>query len=109
MFFSRKTIITAEYISKLLQCLTPLCGDDFIGSKALDFISKITTSDYYRDFTLASNELTKFPPDFLKTMKLNEYLTKKRFGDSQIQAYNICKIIENTLGIGILSEIVRDK
>ena len=93
----------------MLQCLIPLCGDDFIGSKALDFISKITTSDYYRDFTIASSELTKFTPEYLKEMKLNEHLTKKRFGDSQIQAYNICKIIENSLGLEILTEIVFDK
>ena len=107
LFFSKKSSISAEYLWRLLQTLIPLSGDDFIGSKALNFISKLTTSDYYRDFAVASTELSKFAPEYLKTMKLNEYLTKKRFGDSQIQAYTICKFLESSVGLEVLSEIVR--
>ena len=107
VFFSKKPSVSAEDLWRLLQSLIPLCGDDFIGSKALNFISKLTTSDYYRDFSVAITELSKFIPDYLKTMKLNEYLTKKRFGDSQIQAYTICKFLESAMGLEVLLEIVR--
>lgn len=106
-FFSKRHSLSSEFIYKLLQSLIPLCGDDFIGSKALDVISKLTTSDYYRDFAIASKELCRFAPEYLQTMKLHEYLTKRRFGDSQIQAYTICKMLENSLGIQILFEIVK--
>ena len=40
-------------------------------------------------------------------MQLHEYLTKKRFCDSQIQAYEICKILEEALGANVLYEIVK--
>ena len=87
--------------------MIPLCGDEFIGSKALDFITKLITSDYYREFAVASKELTNFSPEYYKTMQLHEYLTKKRFCDSQIQAYEICKILEEALGANVFYEIVK--
>ena len=105
-FFSKKRIVQQEIIGKLVECLIPLCGDDFLGSKALDILSKLTTGDYFRDFTMVSKELSKFPPEILKTMNLHEYLTKKRFSDSQLQAYTLCKILEESLGKANLYEIV---
>lgn len=106
IFFSKKISIKSESIWELIHCLIFLCGDEFVGRKALDFISKLTAGDYYRDFAAAKKDFLTFSPDFLKNMKLNEYLTKKRFGDSQIQAYGICKIIEEALGLKKLQEIV---
>lgn len=108
-FFAKKRTVQQEAIEKLIACLVPICGDLFLGSKALDIISKLTTSDYFKDFSMVCKTFTRFQPDLLKKMHLNEYLTKKRFCDSQLQAYALCKIIEENLGKVVLFEIVRIK
>lgn len=106
-FFAKKRLVQQDVIGKLAECLIPLCGDDFLGSKALDILSKLTTSDYFRDFSMVCKEFSKFPVETLKAMNLDEYITKKRFSDSQLQAYTLCKILEETLGKTGLYEIVR--
>ncbi|OMJ85526.1 hypothetical protein SteCoe_13141 [Stentor coeruleus] len=105
-FFIKKRTLQQNYINQLIECLVPLCGCEFIGSKALDVLSKMTTSDYFRDFVIVSRIMTSFPPRFLKSMRLNEYLTKKRFSDCQIQAYNLCKNIQENLSSTELTEIL---
>ncbi|OMJ72071.1 hypothetical protein SteCoe_29578 [Stentor coeruleus] len=105
-FFQKKRTVQQNYISQLTECLVPLCGCEFVGSKALDVLSKLTTSDYFRDFVLVCRVLTSFPPRILKKMCLNEYLTKKRFSDSQLQAYNLCKTIQDSLSNIELIEIL---
>lgn len=105
-FFQKKRSVQQNYISLLTECLVPLCGCEFVGSKALDVLSKLTTSDYFRDFVLVCRVLTSFTPRTLRRMCLNEYLTKKRFSDSQLQAYNLCRIIQDNLSNLELVEIV---
>ena len=105
-FFSRKRVIQHEVIGKLTECLVSLCGDDFFGSKVLDILTKLITSDYFRDFSVVCKELCKISQGKIITMNLHEYLTKKRFSDSQLQAYTLCKILEENLGKIYLYEIV---
>lgn len=103
-FFSNKAAVHPDTISLLLQCLIPLCSDEFIGIKVLDLISKLTTRDYFRDFSVALSTLSSFPPCFLSEMFLNEYLSKRRFGDSQVQAYKIA----NSLEVGFTKELFQE-
>ena len=105
-FFSKKRSIHQDVIGMLIECLIPLCGDGFLGSKALDILSKLTTSEYFRDFSIVCKELCKILPEILKKMNLNDYLTKKRFSDYQLQAYNLCKILEESLEKSVLEDIV---
>ena len=108
-FFSKKTHLKPHQLKLLIECLIPLCGDEMIGNKSLDFLFKLTTSDYYRDFVIASSQIVIFPAEVLREMKLDEYLTKKRLADSQIQAYSICKIIHGAMGSAFLYDVVRIK
>ena len=93
-FFSRRRNIRDIFYNSILAALIPLCGDEYTGSKALDVINKLLTSDHNRDFQIATKELTKFSVKLLKKMKLSEYLLKKRFSDSQVQALRMLEIIK---------------
>jgi hypothetical protein len=106
VFFSKKSSVPEAKIIQLLTCLIPLCGDELVGRLALDCVNKLTTSDYYRDFDTVRNLLVNFPPSSLSLMQLNLFLTKRRFADSQIQAYNVCKIFEVAFGPAGLLQIV---
>jgi len=88
-FFGKRRNIRDFYLNSLLVSLIPLCADEYFGSKALFSIYKLCNSVHYRDFELAIKELAKIPVDVLSSMKLNEYLLKKRFCDGQIQAFHI--------------------
>lgn len=105
-FFSKKLQFKPVELKVLIECIVPLCGDELVGNKSLDFLSKILTSDYHRDFLIARSQFVALNTNILKQMQLNEYLTKHRFIDSQIQAYNLSKILHLSLGTQSLEEIV---
>lgn len=106
-FFSRRRTLREQYYNSLISTLIPLCGDDYVGSKALDVLDKLLTSDHNREFQVATKELTKSSIKLLKKMQLNEYLLKKRFCDSQIQAFHILGIIQPHYDTISFSSIVR--
>lgn len=108
-FFSKKLQFKPAELKSLIECLVPLCGDELVGNKSLDFLSKILTSDYHRDFLIARSQFVGLPTNTLKQMQLNEYLTKHRFIDSQIQAYNLSKVLHLSVGTPGLEEIVKSR
>ena len=105
-FFSSRRNISEHYLHLLISTLIPLCGDEYIGSKALYFLNKLLSSDHNRDFQLAINQFQNFPPKTLRKMKLDEYLLKKRFSDFQIQAFFILEIIHSQFEIKSFHSIV---
>ena len=105
-FFSQRRNISNVFYSSILATLIPLCGDEYTGSKTLDIINKLLTSDHNRDFQIAAKELSKFPVELLQKMKLDESLLKKRFSDSQVQALHILEIIHPSLDPASFRSIV---
>lgn len=108
-FFSRKRSISEEVLSELLKCLIPLASSDLYGGKIIDILTKLTSSDSYKDFSLVCKVLSHIDIYLLREMNLNDYLTKKKFVDSQLQAYNICKIYEENSRSPQINELVFDK
>jgi hypothetical protein len=108
-FFNKKLHLKSPELKILIESLLPLCGDELIGNKSLDFLFRLTTSDFHRDFIQARSQIVGFPAELLKEMCLNEYLTKKRFADSQIQAYHLSKVIQTAAGSSFLYEVVSFK
>lgn len=106
-FFSKKLQLKPLELKVLIECLVRLCGDEFVGNKSLDFLCKLLTSDYHRDFIIAGSQFVGLGVEVLQQMQLNQYLTKNRFVDSQIQAYNLSKILHTSVGSLVLHEIVR--
>lgn len=106
-YFSKRRIVRDKQVELLLNTLLPLCGDDYTGSKSLHVLYKFCTSDHNRDFELVTKELTKIPISMLRQMKLDEYLLKKRFCDSQIQAFHILNILKATFDSSAIIEIVK--
>lgn len=93
-FFSVKRSVSEAILKKLLEVLIPLGSYDLCGGKVLDILTKLTSSDYFKDFSLVSKVFANIDVFLLKDLGLNEYLTRKKFSDSQLQAYNLCKIYE---------------
>ncbi|OMJ90506.1 hypothetical protein SteCoe_7093 [Stentor coeruleus] len=107
-YFSRRRSVRGKIIEQLVATIVPLCGDDYIGSKSLDFLYKLCTSDYNRDFELFTKELVNMPIELLKKMKLDEYLLKKRFCDSQIQAFYILNVLKTQFDVKSINEILNN-
>lgn len=93
-FFLTKRSVSEAILRKLLETIIPLGGSELCGGKVLDIVSKLTSSDYYKDFLLVCRVFANIDVYILKDLSINEYLTKKKFADSQLQAYNLCKIYE---------------
>ena len=91
-YFHKRRAIREQYTNLLIKTLIPLCGDNYIGSKALNFLYKLCISDHNRDFERAAKEVTKFPIKELKKMKLNEYILRQRFSDCEIEAFYILSL-----------------
>lgn len=108
-YFRRRRFVRGKTIEQLVATIVPLCGDGYIGSKSLDFLYKLCTSDYNRDFELFTKELVNMPIGLLKLMKLDEYLLKKRFCDSQIQAFYILNVLKTQFDVKSINEIVKPK
>ena len=94
LFFSVKRTVSEVILKKLLEVLIPLGSYDLCGGKVLDILTKLTSSDHFKDFSLVSKVFANIDVFLLKDLGLNEYLTRKKFADSQLQAYNLCKIYE---------------
>ncbi|OMJ86336.1 hypothetical protein SteCoe_12187 [Stentor coeruleus] len=108
-YFGRNRIIREKQVGTLLGTLLPLCGDEFIGTKSLHVLYKLCTRDYNKDFEIFIQMLTKMPIDMLKKMKLDEYLLKKRYSESQIQAFHILNILKSYLDTKAIIDIVTSK
>ncbi|OMJ94457.1 hypothetical protein SteCoe_2361 [Stentor coeruleus] len=108
-YFSKRRIIREKQIGTLLGTLLPLCGDEFIGTKSLYVLYKLCTRDHNKDFEIFIQTLTKMPIDMLKKMKLDEYLLKKRYSESQIQAFHILNIFKSCLDTKSIIDIVISK
>jgi nucleoid DNA-binding protein len=92
-FFTKKRNISEEHLKTLVKTLILICADEYIGSKALDFLHKLLSSDHNREFGNYIKEMIKMPVKDLKKMKLDEYILNKRFCESQIQAFNVLNIL----------------
>lgn len=108
-YFSKRRIIREKQIGTLLGTLLPLCGDELIGTKSLYVLYKLCTRDHNKDFDIFIQALTKMPIDMLKRMKLDEYLLKKRYSESQIQAFHILNILKSHLDTKVIIDIVTSK
>jgi hypothetical protein len=109
MFFSRKRTVSDAVLKKLLEALLPLCGSDLCGGKVVDVLSKLTSSDYFKDFACVCKVFANIDIYLLREMNLNDYLTKKKFVDSQLQVYKLCKIYEENCRSPVLNELVKPK
>jgi hypothetical protein len=105
-FFSKRRNIRDGILRVLMSTLVPLCGDDYIGSKALYFIRKLCAGDHNRDFEGAIKALMALPVPILQQMKLDEYLLKNRFSESQMQAFELLSIFSSNLDPSTISSIV---
>lgn len=106
-FFSMNRKVSEEVLKKLLENLIPLGGSDLCGGKVIDILTNLTSIDHFKGFLIVSKIFANIDIGLLKELSLNEYLTKKKFVDSQLQAYNLCKIYEENARESQISELVR--
>ncbi|CAG9332967.1 unnamed protein product [Blepharisma stoltei] len=102
-FFNARPDISERTASILLSRLIPLCGIPGVGAKAFDILSKLTSCDMFRYYSLIIDVMMKIDIDLLREMKLNLHLTGKFLAE---QAFHLCKIIEEQLTLKSSSNLL---
>ena len=91
--FGRRRGLHSVTMKKMLVNLLPLCGEEVISGLALDFISKITSREFYYEFEKIRNELLRIEIKHIKSMHLEEFILGNRFSQGQLQAYQLVSLL----------------
>lgn len=73
-FFELKTPTNTDYILAFVQKLVPICGDNYIGCKAISILMKLASSEHYRGYMDVVRSLRQLPMVLLRQMSLEKHL-----------------------------------
>lgn len=94
-FLCRRRSLQNETMKKLISSILPLCAEEVISGFALDFITKISTREYFLEYEKIKNELVRMPMEEIRGMHLENFFLGKKFTQGQLQAYNlVCLLME---------------
>lgn len=93
-FFETKKKPSSEKFKLLAKHLAHLCGENGIGSKALDILYKLISRAHYLHFESFLASLCSLNVQNLRHMKLDLHILKKYGGDSSQQAFDVLKILQ---------------
>ena len=97
-FFETKKKPSSEKFKLLAKHLAHLCGENGIGSKALDILYKLMSRAHYYHFESFLESLYSLNVQNLSDMKLDLHILHKYGGGSSQQAFEVLKILQACLG-----------
>lgn len=75
-FFELKSPVNSDYILAFVQKLVPLCGDNYIGCKAISILAKLANRENNRWYLDVVRSMRQLPLQLLKEMHLEKHLLR---------------------------------
>lgn len=75
-FFELKGPVNTDYILAFVQKLVPLCGDNYVGCKAISILANLASREKYRWYLDVVRSVRQLPMSALREMHLEKHLLR---------------------------------